>query len=305
MVDVHMHLYETKSEGNWWKSQYEIWEYGTKPDVRFGRYAGDLEDAVDALSEAGFTHGIAANLFSVDLFREQAISTLPGDLDPGERTKTIAEIESTMAERLRSFNRWLVDAVASTPQITPFVAVDPWALEPHENVTHLEEMADRGARGIKIHPVVQRFAPDDVRMLPIYRACEVMGLAVLSHTGSAKGGERFAEPAAFADVLRDFPRLNVVLAHLGGGSWKQTADLARAFPRVAFDLCEIVEWSGAKNAPSREQLAHLIADVGPERVMLGTDFPWYDLDRTVQQVTGLPVLSTAQIEGILGANAVR
>jgi hypothetical protein len=39
--------------------------------------------------------------------------------------------------------------------------------------------------------------------------------------------------------------------------------------------------------------------------MLGTDFPWYDLDRTVELVMELPVLSAGEKEEILGANAVR
>jgi predicted TIM-barrel fold metal-dependent hydrolase len=96
----------------------------------------------------------------------------------------------------------------------------------------------------------------------------------------------------------------VVLAHLGGGSWRQTPALALAFPQVTFDLCEIVEWTGAPNAPTEEELALMIKQVGPERVMLGTDFPWYDLDRTVELVMKLPVLSTGEKEQILGANAV-
>lgn len=305
LVDVHMHLYETKTIGEWWKAGYEIWEYGPKADVHFSGYSGDVEDAVTAMAEAGFSHGIAVNLFSVDLFREEAIAALPEELEPEEREKAVAEIERTMPDRLRGFNRWLLDALGPVPQITPYVAVDPWALSPEENVEHLREMAERGARGIKLHPVVQRFAPNDPRMHSIYRACEEMGLAMLSHTGSAKGEDQFAEPGAFAEVLGEFPRLTVVLAHLGGGSWRQTMDLAMAFPRVAFDLCEIIEWTGAPNAPTTEDLARMIADIGPDRVMLGTDFPWYDLHHTTQRVMDLPVLSTGEKEEILGANAAR
>jgi predicted TIM-barrel fold metal-dependent hydrolase len=48
----------------------------------------------------------------------------------------------------------------------------------------------------------------------------------------------------------------------------------------------------------------MIRQIGPERVMLGTDFPWYDLERTVELVMALPVLSTGEKERILGANAV-
>jgi uncharacterized protein len=303
-VDVHMHLYPSAASGDWWKSGYEIWEYGDKDGVTFSRFSGTVDDALVAMEEAGFGHGVVVNLLSVDLFRAEALAMLPEDLHGEDRAKAAAEIDATMGERFRAFNRWLVDALAPVRQLTPYVGVDPWALTPGQNVEHLRDMAGRGARGIKLHPVAQRFEPDDPRMHPVYDACEELGLVVLSHTGSAPGGEPFAGPAAFAPVLRAHPRLGVVLAHLGGGSWRQTVELARAFPEVGFDLCEIVEWTGAPNAPSDGDLARMIREIGPGRVMLGTDFPWYDLGRTVELVMGLPLLSTEEKERILGANAV-
>ena len=304
-VDVHMHLYPSAESGAWWKTGYEIWEYGAKDGVGFSRYDGTVEDALAAMQKAGFGHGVAVNLLSVDLFREEALAMLPPGLPAPDRAREAAEIDATMADRFRAANRWLVDALEPIPVLTPYAGVDPWALSPEENVAHLREMADRGARGIKLHPVAQRFEPNDPRMHPVYDACDELGLVVLSHTGSAKGGEAFAEPAAFGAMLARHPRLRVVLAHLGGGSWRQTLALARAFPEVAFDLCEIIEWTGAPGAPTEEDLARMIQEIGPERVMLGTDFPWYDLDRTVELVMKLPLLATAEKEAILGANAMR
>jgi len=304
-VDVHMHLYPSAESGDWWKAGYEIWEYGDKDGVTFSRFSGTVSDALVAMEEAGFSHGVAVNLLSADLFRAEAVAMLPEELQDEDRAAAVPEIEATMAERFRAANRWLVDALAPVPQLTPYVGVDPWALSPDENVEHLRDMANRGAHGIKLHPVAQRFEPNDTRMRPVYDACEELGLVVLSHTGSAKGGEPFAEPRAFASVLEQHPHLTVVLAHLGGGSWRQTLSLAQAFPKVAFDLCEIVQWTGAPKAPTGEDLAHMIKEIGTERVMFGTDFPWYDLDRTVELVMDLPLLSTDEKAQILGANAVR
>lgn len=306
-IDVHMHLYESKASGEWWKSGYDIFEYGKKADVVFGSFSGDVDDAVAAMAEAGYTHGIAVNLFSLDLFREEAIAMLPADVetDPARREREIAAIEEGLPERMQAYNRWLLDAVASVPQITPYVAVDPWALSPEQNVAHLREMAERGARGIKIHPVVQRFSPNDPRMHPVYEACVEMGLVLLSHTGTDKAGAGFAEPRSFTEVLGAFPDLSVVLAHVGGGRWQQTIELAKAFPSVSFDLSEIIEWAGAPNAPTVDELAHMVAEIGPERLMLGTDFPWYDLDHSAQLVMDLPELSEVQKEAILGENAAR
>jgi predicted TIM-barrel fold metal-dependent hydrolase len=306
MIDAHMHIYESKAAGERQKAGYQIWEYGAKPGVSFSCYSGDVADVVIAMRQAGYAHAVSVNLFAVDLARDDAIAALPHEVEGAERAKAIAEIDATMGDRLRAFNLWACRVARTHPEITPYVAVDPSALSPEDNVAHLRELAERhGARGVKLHPVVQRFSPDDPRMLPIYHACVELGLVVLSHSGAAKGPTPYAEPRLFAQVLRRFPDLTLVLAHLGGGSWRQTVELSRAFPNVCFDCCEILEWTGAPNAPTDEQLARLIKEVGPDRVMLGTDFPWYDLDRTVERVMALPLLSQDEKEGILGTNAIR
>jgi predicted TIM-barrel fold metal-dependent hydrolase len=289
-VDVHMHLYRSKADGAREKAEYEIWEYGDKPDVAFSRYDGDVDDALEAMREAGFAHGVVANLFAAALLDDDAHAG-------GGRTH---------GERLIESNRWACEVAAAHPELTAFVAIDPGVLGGEDAAEHLREMAERhGARGVKMHPALGGFMPDDPRLDAVYRTCVDLGLAVLSHSGSDRDGAGYAEPRSFAPVLGACPDLTLVLAHLGGASWKQTADLARAFPRVLFDLCEIIEWTGAPKAPSVPELARLVADVGPDRVMLGTDFPWYDLGRAADLVMGLPGLAVEERESILATNAAR
>ncbi|GAI54067.1 unnamed protein product, partial [marine sediment metagenome] len=52
---------------------------------------------------------------------------------------------------------------------------------------------------------------------------------------------------AFAKILKAFPELRLVLAHMGGGAWRQLLELAQAYPNAYFDCCEIMEWTGAPN----------------------------------------------------------
>lgn len=303
-VDTHLHMYPSRAEGEWWKTGYEIWEYG-EGTVQWSEDAGTLEETAAALDRGGFAHGIVLNLFAAGPFRQQYSSTLPPDMDAAQRARALAEFDATIGERYMAFNRWLMDTLAGVPAITGFVAMDPWALPPERNVAHLREMAERGARGVKLHPVLQKFEPNEPRLQPVYRACSEIGLAVLSHTGPARDGVPFAEVPAFAPMLARFPGLTVVLAHLGGGKWRDTLAVARAFPRVAFDLCEIIEWTGAPGAPTAAELAALIRDIGPERVVLGSDYPWYEPARTAELVESLPVLSRAEKDAILGENAAR
>jgi predicted TIM-barrel fold metal-dependent hydrolase len=62
----------------------------------------------------------------------------------------------------------------------PFASVHPrdagWR-------SQLRGFAARGARGVKLHPEMQRFAPDDPEAMEIYGECEQLGLPVLFHAG--------------------------------------------------------------------------------------------------------------------------
>jgi len=304
LVDVHVHVMPSPDDPI--RDGYEIWEYGTKDGVVFCDDRGTLEDTLAAMDAAGFSRVIAANMFAADVVREEALAQEPPGQSAADRAVAEAAIEVSMPERLRAFNRWICGVARDHPSITPFVAADPHVLGGEAGAAHLREMAEEhGARGIKIHPIVQHFYPDDPAMAPTFAVCEELGLTVLSHSGLARGSDQWAEPNAFAPLLQAFPCLRLLMAHLGGGSWTQTRAFAEAFPAATFDLCEIIEWTGAANAPTDEDLGQLIADIGPERVMMGSDYPWYDLGHTVERVRSIPGLSEEQRRGILGENAVR
>ncbi len=258
------------------------------------------------MKQAGYSRAAVVNLFTATRTRAHAISALPDGLSADERSRQIEKIDATMADNLIEFNTWICELVEPYEQLVPFVAADPVALPGERGAAHLRDMVENhGARGIKLHPPLQDFHVSDRRMWPVYEACQELEVAVVSHSGPASGGEPYAEPHAFAGMLEAFPRLTTVVAHMGGATWGQALELARRYPNAYFDCCEVIEWCGAPSAPSDRELAQLISDIGADRVMMGSDFPWYDLDRQVERVMELPVLSREEKEGVLGANAER
>ena len=286
-VDSHVHLYPTAAAGIADKEGYEIWEYGERAAVAFSDLSGTLDDATRAMAEAGIAKAVIVNLFIAEIHGGAGASN------------------AKLASALKTFNRWGCDVARGHPEFAAFVAADAEVLPGVAGATHLRDMADNfGARGVKLHGIAQGFNMSDERLWPVYEVCQERGLPVIGHSGPAKDGNRFAEPRAFGRLLADFPRLNVVLAHMGGATWDQAQEIAETYPNAYFDCCEIIEWTGGTNAPSAEQLGQLIHDIGAHRVMMGSDFPWYDLDNTVDRVMALPVLSAEEKEGILGANAV-
>lgn len=306
IVDTHVHFYGDNKQFLLNKATYEVWEYGPKENVSFSRYGGDPEDVLRAIDAAGASKVVMVNLFAISRVRARAIADLPEGLDEAQKEEAIRKIDASMGERLKSSNAWCCDVAEKYPQLVPYIATDPSVLSVEEAQDHIREMVEQhGAKGIKLHQGLQRFYMHDKRMLPICRTCIETDIPILAHSGPLRSAEQYAEPRAYAEVLKTFPELRLVLAHMGGGAWRQTLEIARAYQNVYFDCSEIIEWTGAPNAPTDRELAQLIQDVGSERVMMGSDFPWYDIGHAVKRVMELPLLSKEQKEAILGANAIQ
>lgn len=306
IIDTHIHLHRTRALGFWERTTYEVWEYGEKGDVQYSEYGGDIDDVLQALAEAGASRGVLVNLFEPNTALDIALRELPADLDPAQRAQAKKAIEARIPEMLIESNEWFCRVAAEHPQLVAFMGIDPSAMGGARAKDHMREMVEgRGARGLKLHPVLQRVHLHEERMRPILEGCIELNIPIISHSGPARGAEQFAEPGSYAPALDLYPDLRLVLAHLGGGAWQQTAEFADRYPGVAFDCSEVIQWAGAPNAPTDEQLARLILDVGPERVLLGSDFPWYGIGHTAQRVMELPLLTPKQKDGILGENALR
>jgi len=304
-IDSHVHLYRSVEEGIAEKNGYQVWEYGQKNGVAVSTYPGTVENILQAMRDSGMTKSVVVNLFIAQEFRQVEIDKLPRQISETKRQKAINEIDARAVVHLKEFNQWICNVAQKHPEIVPFVGADITALSGAGCAEHVRSLVENdGAHGVKLHGAAGGFDMSDQRLWPLYTLCEEIQIPVIGHSGPDRAGAGLAEPRAFGQMLREFPRLKVVLAHMGGATWNQALEIAETYPNAYFDCCEIIEWTGGSNAPSRHQLAKLIQDIGPDRVMMGSDFPWYDLDHTVEQVMDLPVLSTEEKEGILGANAL-
>ncbi|MGE0238192.1 MAG: amidohydrolase family protein [Parvibaculaceae bacterium] len=303
-VDTHIHLYQSADIGLREK-QSEIWEYGGKP-ARLSTAAGTVDELLAQMERAAISKGIVLIYTRAREARERAIGALPRGLDARARAEKTMEIDAAVLRELEWNNLWGCKIAADHPQLSTFVAVDLSVQSAAEAERHVRTLAeDHGARGVKLHTGLQGFSMSDERLWPLYALCEARGLSVLGHGGPDREGNGYCVPQAFAPMLAAFPKLTVVMAHMGGASWRETAAVAARHPNLCLDCSEIIEWTGSPNGPTEHELAGLIRTVGYERVMMGSDFPWYDLDRTVERVMGLPLLSLSEKEAIVGANAVR
>lgn len=287
LVDAHMHVYPSRASSDR-AMGYEIWEYGSAVDgVGADGLPGDLAGLRAAIEATGLAHAVVLNMPPT-----AGAPSVPGE-DWSEEGGMVAS------------NLGFLAATAGADRLVPFVGIDPLALNEAGIVAHVHDCAGRGARRVKLHPPVHGYPPDAPRLDPLYSACTELGLVVLAHSGPAKDPGHAAEPPAFAAVVERHPTLRLQLAHLGGASWSSTVAFAEAHPSVMWDLCELIEWVGTVNAPSPADMTRLIQGVGVERVLFGSDFPWYDPAVTVERVDALPGLGAGETEAVLGLNAVR
>ena len=308
IIDVHMHVFPTKEEGRAAVEAYEGWEFGDESAIpEYSRYSGDVADTLEAMDEANVSRAVMVHFFTPLLDAHDKVDAkYPGGLDEAKRTQAMRDLSPGLADQFKASNREACESVKDHPQILPYIHIDPWVLGPDEAAEHLRDMVQtHGAKGIKLHSVIQRFFMADRRMWPVYQTCADLGLGIIAHSGSAKGKDQYGDPRAFVEVYKAFPTMKLIMAHLGNGSWHQTREVAAACPNAVFDVCEIMEWYGAPLAPTESQLAQLIKDVGPERVMLASDFPWWSTAHCAERIMRMPILSTDEKEGILGANAER
>ncbi len=67
IVDAHVHLVPGSEVDDPERDPYQIWEYGTKPDVQVLELPGTLDQATAAMRAARCDHFVVVNMFVPDL----------------------------------------------------------------------------------------------------------------------------------------------------------------------------------------------------------------------------------------------
>ena len=177
-------------------------------------------------------------------------------------------------------------AAASGGRLIPFCRLDPGL--PWE-----EELAAAhagGVRGLKLHPIAQRFRPEDPACVSLVRAATELGWPVLIHAGY--GARPLAGP--ITALVAAAPGARLILAHGARGDFRAVVESLGDRDDVMFDT----------------SLAALpdVVGIRPERLCLGADRP-YGEHATALQLVALAARvagwEAAQVGGVLGGNLRR
>ncbi len=167
----------------------------------------------------------------------------------------------------------------------------------HPDYPHIEKEIDRmlslGLRGIKIHPDFQGLEADSEKPARIYAYAEGR-LPILFHAGDANVD--FSSPRRMRAVHDRFPRLTMIVAHMGGYSQWDEAEKYLVGENVYFDTSSCLEWL------EKEQALRMIKKHGVEKCLFGTDFPMHGPSSCIENVLRLG-LSEAENKKIFWENA--
>lgn len=287
IIDAHIHTYPTADIG--WQAQQGTGHSGQ---------AGTVEEYLELMAAAdgaGIETAVMVNMTPVAEMREALMS----------RGATEDEASARAIERLRRRNAWTCRVAQEHTKLLPYISLDP-SMGEEEALAELGARVKEGARGIKLHPANQRFFPDDRRLWPVYEEAQRLGLPIISHSG-LHFDERlpaYASPSAFRGVLEQFPKLTLVLAHLGHGFLDESFEMAGRYAGLYFDCSFVVEGSVDPPVVSDEDAVSTFHRLGVDRVLFGSDWPWGHPLRDADRVRRLP-LTEAEKRLILHENARR
>ena len=202
---------------------------------------------------------------------------------------------ATRPDQTESINAW-----AAAQNRWPVLSLGTVHPDDPDIPAALRRVRDLGLPGIKLHPEYQSFAPDEPRLEPVWRTCRELGLLVLLHAG----GDRLfkppfrATPTVLGRVIRAWPGLALIAAHLGGFEmWDE-------FERELAGQPLFLDTSYTLGILPDEQFLRIVRRHGVERVLFGSDGPWQDPAEALARLLRLP-LTPAEQRAILWDNAAR
>jgi len=188
-------------------------------------------------------------------------------------------------------NAMVHDIVMATPGVYGLVWANPRQGDAvSETVRLLDEPGSR-FRGVKLHPLLDGYHPDDPAVHPIIELLIERGLPALIHCGHPI----FTLPWSIEELISRYPDARIILGHMGHGNI--------IYINAAIDVAVRNEhvYLETSGMPMHSKIREAVERVGPDRVLYGSDTPFHhpSVELAKVRVSGLPADLT---ERVLGEN---
>ena len=185
----------------------------------------------------------------------------------------------------------------------PFTGVDYAKMEGLD--AQLAADVANGARGMKLHPILQRKALNSAETFQAVEAFAPHNLPVLFHSGVAEYYADSAEKTRAVpenghiepclDIIKAFPNVNFIVGHAGLDGVNTVIDLLSGYNNAYVDI----------SFQGEQVVRNLIDAFGPERVMYASDWPWGNQDVSLRIVNRIAAHDEGLKRCLLYENAAR
>ncbi|MCS5497088.1 amidohydrolase family protein [Cnuibacter physcomitrellae] len=157
-----------------------------------------------------------------------------------------------------------------------------------------EYLEDPKFRGVKLHPLMDGFHPDDPMVWPIIEVLIEHDLPALIHCGHPI----FSLPWSIEELIARYEDAKIILGHMGHGNViyiDASIGVAQRHPNV---------WLETSGMPMSVKILEAVQKVGADRVMYGSDGPWHE-PRVEQLKVQLAGLSPEDLDAVMHGTAQR
>lgn len=204
--------------------------------------------------------------------------------------RAVVHSAATTPEQVIPANNWAIRLQQEVPQVEAFgtihVGFADWENE-------LNRLRAAGIRGLKLHPDFQKIWLDDKKLLQMFEVAQDY-FTVMFHIGDERPPEKnYSSPQKLAEIKRQFPRMRVIAAHLGGfHHWQYVVDSLA-------DTDVFIDTSSALSFVSDELLREIRRHIPLDRWLFGSDFPLSTPEIELGLVKKRLKLSSRELDGLL------
>jgi predicted TIM-barrel fold metal-dependent hydrolase len=165
-------------------------------------------------------------------------------------------------------NEWTAEFAERTPDCLHTATFYP----EHHAASYVEAAIERGVRVFKVHIQVSGFHPRNPLLDPVWGMIEDARIPVLIHCGSGPAPGEYTGPEPMAALLQRFPRLQLIIAHMGTPEYSEFLDLAEDYDGIRLDTTMVWTDFSEADAPFPAAERGRLRDFG-DRILFGSDFP--------------------------------
>ncbi|OHT85035.1 amidohydrolase family protein [Mycobacteroides saopaulense] len=196
-------------------------------------------------------------------------------------------------------NQWAAQFAAQTPDCIHTATFFP---EP-EAFDYTRAALDAGVRVFKVHIQVGAFSPTDPLLKPVWGLIEDAGVPVVIHCGSGPAAGEFTGPDRVRALLKQFPRLRLIVAHMGMPEYTDFLDLAEEYDDVRLDTTMAFTDFSEEKAPFPQADYPRLRHLG-HKILFGSDFPNipYGYTEAITALQSLPGVDDDWMRAVLYRN---